>query len=325
MNLSVKIANVTFQNPVTVASGTFGHAEKYYNLKEVRKLGAIVPKTVTFYPQVGNPPVRIWETPSGMINAIGIENPGIDGFIQAKLPNFKKIGVPLIISILGHNPQEFVGIVEKLNNVILSEAKDLKESLDSSAYRPQNDRMGGIAAIELNLSCPNLQHKTLVAQDTQATQEIVKQIKTISKFPVIAKLSPNVTDIGEIALAAEAGGADAISLINTFTAMSIDIKTRQSRIGNFTGGLSGPAIRPIALAMVHQVYKSVKIPVIGMGGIANADDALEFMIAGATMVAVGTMNFVNPRAPLDVLEGITSYMKENKIADIKEIIGSLKE
>lgn len=300
MNLSVKIANATFQNPVTVASGTFGHAQKYYNLEEVKKLGAIVPKTVTFHPQVGNPPVRIWETPSGMVNAIGIENPGIDGFIQTKLPNFKKIGVPLIISILGHNPQEFVGIMEKLNG------------------------QDGIAAIELNLSCPNLQHKTLVAQDAQATQEIVKQIKTISKFPVIAKLSPNVTDIGEIALAAEAGGADAISLINTFTAMAIDIKTRQSRIGNFTGGLSGPAIRPIALAMVHQVYKSVKIPVIGMGGIANADDALEFMIAGATMVAVGTMNFVNPRAPLDVLEGIVHYMKENKITDIQEIIGSLK-
>ncbi len=301
MNISIKIADVTFKNPVTVASGTFGHAEKYYNLEEVKKLGAIIPKTVTFHAQVGNPPVRIWETPSGMINAIGIENPGIDGFIQTKLPNFKKIGVPLIISILGHNEEQFVGIMEKLN---------------------QQD---GIAAIELNLSCPNLKHKTLVAQDPQATESLVKKIKSLSKFPVIAKLAPNVTDIGEIAVAAEAGGADGLSLINTFTAMAVDIETRQSRIGNFTGGLSGPAIRPLAVAMVHQVYQSVKIPIIGMGGIATAQDALEFIIAGATMVAVGTMNFVNPRAPLDVLEGIVSYMKEHKITDIQELIGSLKQ
>ncbi len=301
MNLSVKIANVTFKNPVTVASGTFGHAEKYYNLEEVKRLGAIVPKTVTFQSQVGNPPVRIWETPSGMINAIGIENPGIDGFIAKKLPGFQKIGVPLIVSILGHNSEQFVGIVEKLNT------------------------QEGIAAIELNLSCPNLKHKTLVAQDPVATEELVKKIKKISKVPVIAKLSPNVTDISEIAVAAEAGGADALAMINTFTAMAIDIKKRKSRIGNFTGGLSGPSIRPIAVAMVHKAYQNVKIPIIGMGGIANANDALEFIIAGASMVAVGTMNFVNPRAPLEVLDGITNYMKDQKISDIRELIGSLQK
>ncbi|MEI7998324.1 MAG: dihydroorotate dehydrogenase [Candidatus Omnitrophota bacterium] len=301
MNLSVKISSVTFKNPVTVASGTFGHAEKYHNLEEVKKLGAIVPKTVTLYPQVGNPPVRIWETPCGMINAIGIENPGIDAFIQTKLPNFKKIGVPLIVSILGHTPEQFVEIVEKLNT--------------------QED----VAALELNLSCPNLKHKTLVAQDPQATQELVRKVKAVSKFPVIAKLSPNVTDISEIAMAAEAGGADAVSLINTLSAMAIDTKTRKSRIGNFTGGLSGPAIRPVAVAMVHKVYSSVKIPIIGMGGIANANDALEFIIAGATMVATGTINFVNPRASLEVLEGIVSYMKEQKITDIHQLIGSLQK
>lgn len=300
MNISVNIGNVTFKNPVTVASGTFGHAEKYFNLEEVKKLGAIVPKTVTCHPQVGNPPVRIFETPSGMINAIGIENPGIDGFIATKLPNFKKIGVPLIISILGHNEEQFVEIVEKLN------------------------RQEGVAALELNLSCPNLGHKTLVAQDPEATYRLVKKIKSISKYPVSAKLSPNVTDISEIAAAAENAGADAVSLVNTFTAMAIDIKTRRSRIGNFTGGLSGPAIRPIALKMVHDVYKRVKIPVVGMGGIMTAEDALEFMIAGASMVAVGTANFVNPRAPLEVLNGITAYMKENKIKDIKELIGSIQ-
>ena len=302
MNLSIKIADVTFKNPVTVASGTFGHAERYYNLEEVKRLGAIVPKTVTFHAQVGNPPVRIFETPSGMINAIGIENPGIDGFIAQKLPALKKIGVPLIISILGHDEEQFVGIVEKLN------------------------AQTGIAAIELNLSCPNLKHKVLVAQDPEATERLVSKMKGMTKLPIIAKLSPNVTDIAEIAQAAEAGGADAVSLVNTFAAMAIDIKTRKSRIGNFSGGLSGPAIRPIALYMVQRVAsKLVKIPVIGMGGIMTASDALEFLIAGASMIAVGTGNFINPRAPIDVLEGIESFMNEHKISDIREIIGSLKK
>ena len=300
MNLSVKIGNTTFKNPVTVASGTFGHAQRYYNLEEVKRLGAIIPKTVTFYPQAGNPPPRIFETPSGMINAIGIENPGIDAFITQKLPALKKIQVPLIISILGHDEEQFIGIIEKLN------------------------AQEGIAAVELNLSCPNLKHKILVGQDPVATARLVGKIKPLSKFPIIAKLSPNVTDIAEIAQAAEAGGADAVSLVNTFTAMAIDIKKRQSRVGNFTGGLSGPAIRPIAVYMVHKVASQVKIPVIGMGGIMTASDALEFMIAGATMVAVGTGNFINPRAPIDVLEGIEGFMKENKISDIREIIGSLK-
>ena len=300
MNTSVKIANVVFKNPVTVASGTFGHAEKYYDLEEVKRLGAIVPKTVTFHPQVGNPPVRIFETPSGMINAIGIENPGIDAIIAEKLPAFKKIGVPLIVSILGHTPEQFVGIIEKLNS------------------------QQGIAAVELNLSCPNLKFQTLVAQDPQATQVLVRKIKAICKFPIIAKLSPNVTDIAAIALAAQDGGADAVSLVNTFNAMAVDVRTQRSRIGNFTGGLSGPAIRPMAVYMVHSVAKTVQVPVIGMGGIMTADDALEFLIAGATMVAVGTANFVNPRAPLEVLEGIEAYMREHKIDDIKDIIGSLK-
>jgi dihydroorotate dehydrogenase (NAD+) catalytic subunit len=301
MNISVKIGNVTFKNPVTVASGTFGHAERYYDLEEVKRLGAIVPKTVTFHPQVGNPPVRVFETPSGMINAIGIENPGIDGFITQKLPPLKKTGVPLIISILGHDDEQFISIIERLNT------------------------QDGISAVELNLSCPNLKHKVLVAQDPAATKRVVAKMKVLSKFPIIAKLSPNVTDIAEIAQAAQEGGADAVSLVNTFTAMAIDIKTRKSRIGNFTGGLSGPAIRPLALYMVQRVAAHVKVPIIGMGGIMTASDALEFLIAGASMIAVGTANFIDPRAPLDVLEGIEAYMKENKISDIHEIIGSLKK
>jgi len=299
MNLKVKIAQVEFQNPVTVASGTFAHAEKYYNLEEVKKLGALVPKTVTLRAQEGNPPQRIVETPAGMLNSIGIENPGADGFIAKKLPAFKNIGIPLIISILGHTDEEFVELTQKFNAA------------------------GGFVALELNLSCPNLKHKTLVAQDPQATYRVVKRVKEISKVPVIAKLSPNVTDISEIALAAQEAGADAVSLINTFTAMVINVKKRTSVLGNFTGGLSGPAIRPIAVHMVYQVAHKVKIPVIAMGGIMTAEDALQYFIAGAMMVAVGTANFVNPRAPLEVLEGIKQYMKENHIKDIKEIIGSL--
>ncbi|MDO8580660.1 MAG: dihydroorotate dehydrogenase [Candidatus Omnitrophota bacterium] len=299
MNLSINIGTVKFANPVTVASGTFGHAEKYYNLEEVKKLGAIVPKTVTLPAQQGNPPVRIVETPSGMLNAIGIENPGADGFIQQKLPGFKKIGVPLIISVLGHTDDQFRQLAEKFNAV------------------------EGISALELNLSCPNLGHQVLVAQDPQATFRVVSLVKKIMNIPVIAKLSPDVTDITLIAKAAEEAGADAISLINTFTAMVIDVETRRSKLGNFTGGLSGPAIRPIAVRMVHQVYKTVKIPIIGMGGIMTAQDALQFIIAGATMVAVGTANFINPRAPLEVLNGIKEYMQRKKINDINKLIGTL--
>jgi len=301
MNLSVKIGKAIFPNPVTVASGTFGHAEKYFNLEEVKKLGAIVPKTVTLMAQEGNPPPRIVETASGMINAIGIENPGADAFIAQKYPMFKKIGVPLIISILGHSDEQFMTLIEKFNAV------------------------DGIAAIELNLSCPNLNHKVLVAQDPASTHRLVGKIKRASRYPILAKLSPNVTDISEIAVAAENAGADGLSLINTFTAMAINTKTRRPVLGNLTGGLSGPAIRPIALHMVYKTAQRVKIPIVAMGGIMTTNDALEFLIAGASMVAVGTFNFVNPRAPLEVLEGLQAYMKDNQINDIKELIGSLKK
>jgi dihydroorotate dehydrogenase (NAD+) catalytic subunit len=300
MNISVNIGNLTLKNPVTVASGTFGHAEKYYNLQEVKELGAITPKTVTLPAQIGNPPTRIVETPSGMLNAIGIENPGVDGFIEKKLPLFRKIGVPLIISVLGHNEDEFVKLAEKLNAA------------------------EGVKALELNLSCPNVGHKFLVAQDPQATYRLVKRIKSIVNIPVLAKLSPNVTDISEIARSVEDAGADGISLVNTFTAMVIDIEKRKSKLGNFTGGLSGPAIRPIAVYMVHKTYQAVKIPIVAMGGIVTAKDALEFIIAGATMVAVGTANFINPRAPLEVLEGIKEYMKRHKLENISELRGSLQ-
>jgi dihydroorotate dehydrogenase (NAD+) catalytic subunit len=300
MKISVNIGNAVFPNPVAVASGTFGHSDEYYGAREVRCLGAIVPKTVTLQAQQGNPPPRICETPAGMINAIGIENPGIDAFIAGKLPSLRKTGVPLIISISAHNEEDFVLMTEKLNAA------------------------GGIAAIELNLSCPNLQKKVLVAQDAEATASVVRRVKAVATYPVIAKLSPNVTDITAIALAAESAGADGLSMVNTFAAMAIDVRRRCSKIGNFTGGLSGPAIRPIAVRMVCGTAAKVKIPIIGMGGVTSADDALEFLIAGASMVAVGTYNFVSPRTPLDVLEGIKAYMKRNKMTDIRELIGSIQ-
>lgn len=301
MNLSVNIGSRVFNNPVTIASGTFAHAEKYYNLEEVKKLGSLIPKTVTLRAQEGNSPVRIAETPSGMLNAIGIENAGADGFIANKLPSLKNIGIPLIISILGHSDEEFKIIAEKFTAA------------------------GGFAAFELNLSCPNLGHKVLVAQDPEATFRVVSLVKKIAKVPVIAKLSPNVTDITVIAKAAEDAGADGLSLINTLTGMAIDVERRRSVLGNVTGGLSGPAIRPVALNMVYQTAQKVKIPIIATGGIATADDALQFLIAGASLVAVGTANFVNPRAPLDVLEGIKDYMKRHKIEDVHQLIGSLNK
>jgi len=301
MDLSVKIGKVKFKNPVTVASGTFPHAERYYNLEEVRKLGAITPKTVTLHPQEGNPPVRIVETPSGMLNAIGIENPGVDGFIKDKLPPLKKIKVPLIISILGHTDRQFKILTEKFSE------------------------QEGISALELNLSCPNLGKKILVAQDPKATYRVVKLVKKISSVPVLAKLSPDVTDITVMAKAAEDAGADGISLINTFTAMVIDTKKKRSVLGNFTGGLSGAAIRPIAVRMVYQTAQKVKIPIVAMGGIHTADDALQYIIAGATMVAVGTANFIDPRTPLEVLKGIKDYMKRNKIERLRSLRGSLRK
>ncbi len=299
INLKVKIGDFEFQNPITVASGTFGYIEKYMDDAKLRKLGAIVPKTITLNPQDGNPAPRIVETASGMINSIGIENEGVDSFIENKLPKLQKIGIPIIVSISGKTKDEFLRIAEKLNKC-------------------------DIAFLELNLSCPNLGHKKLVAQDSQATFDTIKAVKEVSKARIIAKLSPNVTDISEIALSAEEGKADALSLVNTFWAMAIDIKKRIPLIGNVTGGLSGPAIKPIALSMVYKVRQVTRIPIIAMGGIMDYKDALEFIIAGATFVAVGTANFINPNAPLEILKGIKEYLKENNISDINQLIGSLK-
>ena len=299
MDLSVKIGKAKFSNPVTVASGTFDYIKDYCKVADLKKLGALTPKTVTLNAQQGNPAPRIVETPSGMINAIGLENDGINAFIENKLAEFKKLGVPLIISVSGKTETEFRMLAEKLN-------------------KPK-----GISAIELNLSCPNLKKKSLVAQDPKATYRIVKAVKKISRIPVVAKLTPNVGDITIIAQAAEDAGADGISMINTFSGLVVDTKARKSAIGNFTGGVSGPAVRPMAVNMVYNVAQKVSIPIIGMGGIMTADDALQFIIAGATMIAVGTANFIEPKAPLEVLKGIKEYMKKNKFNNLKQFRGSL--
>jgi dihydroorotate dehydrogenase (NAD+) catalytic subunit len=300
-NLTVNIGKLKLKNPVMVASGTFGYAEEFKDFLDLKKLGAIVTKTITLKPRQGNPAPRTCETPAGMLNSIGLENPGIDRFIKEKLPYLNKTGVPIIISISSEeNPEEFITLAKRV------------------------DRINRVAALELNISCPNLKRPTLIAQDSQATHELVKAVRKVTKKTLITKLSPNVTDITEIARAAERAGSDAISLINTITGMSIDVATKKPKIASITGGLSGPAIRPIALRMVWEVYQKIKIPIIGMGGIMNTPSALEFILAGATAVAVGTGNFINPKVTMEIIAGIKKYMAANKIKNIKSIIGSLK-
>lgn len=305
-NLSINIGKLKLKNLVMVASGTFGYAEEFKDLVNLRKLGAIVTKSITLKPTEGNPSPRICETPSGMLNAIGLQNDGVEDFLKSKLPFLKKIGVPIIVSIAGRDKDEFVGLTKRLGKA-------------------------GIDAIELNISCPNIkgsrvkgQGLRLLAQDFQATYEVVKAVRKATRLTLITKLSPNVTDIVSIAKAAVKAGTDGVALVNTFTGMSIDIETRRPRLGNITGGLSGPAIKPVAIRMVWEAYQKVKVPIIGMGGIMDVSDALEFIIAGATCVAVGTANFINPKVSIEIIEGIKKYMIKNKIENIKNLIGSLK-
>ncbi|MFH1783495.1 MAG: dihydroorotate dehydrogenase [bacterium] len=302
-NLTITLAKIKLNNPVMMASGTFGYGKVYKDLIDLDELGAIVTKTITLEPRTGNAPPRTVETASGMLNAIGLQNAGIDDFLSKKLPELMKMTkTPVIVSIGGKSVEEFVKLAKRLNS-----AK-------------------GIAAIEVNISCPNVKVKSkcMFAQDAKSTLDVTRRIKKISKYPVIVKLSPNVTDIKEIARAAERGGADAISLVNTFTGLSIDINSKAPRLANITGGLSGPAIKPLALKLVWEAAGAVKIPVIGMGGIMNAADALEFLIAGASAVVIGTANFVDPGTYRKVLAGISKYMQEKKIKNLKSLIGSLK-
>lgn len=299
-NLSVYLGKLRLANPVIVASGTFGYGQEYKDLVSLKKLGAIVTKTITLQPKSGNPPPRIAETPQGMLNSIGLENPGLKAFICENIPFLQKIGVPIVVSIAGEYPGEFAEISRLLSKI------------------------EAVSALELNLSCPNLDRKRLIAQDARATYQVVKAVRKATKLTVISKLSPNVTDITVIAKAAERAGSDALSLVNTFFGMAVDLKTKRPKLGNVTGGLSGPAIRPQALWMLRQVFKTVKIPLIGMGGIMNSRDALEFIICGATAVASGTVNFVNPGASVEIIEGIERYLKENRIRNIKKLVGALE-
>lgn len=299
-NTKVTIAGVEFKNPVMTASGTFGSGMEYSEFVDLNCLGAVVTKGVANVPWEGNPTPRVMETYGGMLNAIGLQNPGIDVFIKRDIPFLKQYDTRIIVNVCGRTVEDYIEVVEKLGD------------------QP-------VDMLEINVSCPNVSHGGIAfGQNPDCLYDITKQIKAKAKQPIIMKLSPNVTDITEMAKAAEAAGSDALSLINTITGMKIDIHKRTFALANKTGGLSGPAIKPVAVRMVYQVAQAVKLPIIGMGGIANAEDAIEFMLAGATGVAVGAMNFVNPYTTQEVVKGIEDYMERYKVENLSELIGAVK-
>ena len=300
MNMSVKIAGVEFKNPVMEASGTFGSGMEYSEFVDLSRLGAVVTKGVANVPWPGNPTPRIAETYGGMINAIGLQNPGIDVFAKRDIPFLKKYDTKIVVNVCGKTTEDYIDVVERLGD----------EPVDM---------------LEINISCPNVKEGGIAfGQNPKAAEEITKAVKKYAKQPVIMKLSPNVTSISEMAKAVEAGGADAISLINTLTGMKIDINRQCFALANKTGGLSGPAIKPIAVRMVYQAANAVSIPVIGMGGIACAEDALEFILAGASAVSIGTANFFNPYAAEETVQGIEAYMREKKVDRLTDLIGIVK-
>lgn len=301
MNTKVNLAGVELKNPVMVASGTFGSGAEYSEFVDLNRLGAVVTKGVASVPWPGNPAPRIAETASGMLNAIGLQNPGIDLFSKRDLPFLEKYDTKVIVNVCGHSTEEYLDVVERL------------------ADEPRVDML------EINISCPNVKEGGIAfGQDPKAVEAITKAVKAKAKQPIIMKLSPNVTDITVMAKAAEAGGADCLSLINTLTGMKIDIERQTFAIANKTGGLSGPAVKPVAVRMVYQVANAVKIPIIGMGGICTAEDAMEFILAGATAVSIGTANFANPYTTLEVIGGIEAYMRRHGVEDINELIGLVK-
>ena len=300
VNMKVNIAGVEFNNPVTVASGTFGSGMEYCEYVDLNRLGAVTTKGVANVPWPGNPTPRIAETYGGMINAIGLQNPGLDTFISRDIPFLKQYDTKIIVNVCGKTEEDYVDAVEKLG----------EQPVDM---------------LEINISCPNVKEGGIAFGQVPAMAErITKAVKKVAKQPVIMKLSPNVTDITEMAKAVEAGGADAVSLINTITGMKIDINRRTFAVANKTGGLSGPAIKPVAVRMVYQVANAVKLPIIGMGGIASAEDALEFIMVGATMVSVGTANFNDPLTTIKVVDGIRDYCARNGVADVNELIGCVR-
>lgn len=301
MNTKVTIAGVEFKNPVMTASGTFGSGMEYSEFVDLNKLGAVVTKGVANVAWPGNPTPRVAETYGGMLNAIGLQNPGVDVFIERDLKFLENYDTRVIVNVCGKSVEDYVEVVERLGD---------EKRVDM---------------LEINVSCPNVKEGAIAfGQKADALMNITSEIKKKAKQPVIMKLSPNVTDIAEMAKAAEAAGADAISLINTITGMKIDINRRTFALANKTGGLSGPAIKPVAVRMVYQAAQAVKIPIIGMGGIASAEDALEFILAGATAVSIGAMNFVNPYATVETVQGIEEYMAKNQIDDINSLIGAVK-
>ncbi len=300
MNTNITIAGVTFKNPVTTASGTFGSGMEYSDFVDLSKLGAVTTKGVSSIPWTGNPTPRIAETYGGMLNAIGLQNPGVELFINRDIPFLKKYDTRIIVNVVGKTTEDYCEVVERLSDC-------------------------DVDMLEINISCPNVKEGGIAfGQDPKCVEEITTELKKRAKQPIIMKLSPNVTDIAEMARAAQAGGADALSLINTLTGMKIDIHRRSFVLANKTGGLSGPAIRPVAVRMVYQVAQAVDLPIIGMGGITNAEDALEFILAGASMVAVGTANFIHPSVTAQVVDGIEEYMKRYGVNDIKDLIGCVK-
>jgi dihydroorotate dehydrogenase (NAD+) catalytic subunit len=300
LNLKVKMGKLTLKNPVMTASGTFGYGEEYSEFVNLNNLGAIVVKGISLKPMSGNPAPRICETPCGMLNAIGMQNVGLKRFIKDHLPFLRQFNTKIIVNIFGNSIDEYVQLAEELEAV-------------------------GVDAIELNVSCPNVKKGGIIfGTNPDILEELIIKVRKKTTLPLITKLSPDVSDIKKFAKIAEDAGSDIISLINTITGMSIDVKTRRPRLANITGGLSGPAIKPIAVRMIWECYKTVHIPIIGMGGIISAEDALEFILVGASAVAVGTGNFINPTATMDILEGIKSFMLREKIKSLKELIGTVR-
>jgi dihydroorotate dehydrogenase (NAD+) catalytic subunit len=300
-NMKVNIGGIEIKNPVMTASGTFGYASEFDELMDLNRLGAIVVKGLSLEPSKGNPPPRIVETPCGMLNAIGLENVGLAAFVKKKLPFLRRLDTPIFVNVYGKSTEEYAELAARLEDI------------------------DGVSGIEVNISCPNVKSGGMAfGAYPESAAEVIRAIRKQIAKPLMVKLSPNVADITEIAKSVEAEGADSISLINTITGMAIDIETRRPKIGNITGGLSGPAIKPVALRMVWQVAQTVKVPVVGIGGIMTAKDALEFLIAGAVAVQIGTANFINPHATTDIIDGIETFLMERNISDISDIIATLE-
>jgi dihydroorotate dehydrogenase (NAD+) catalytic subunit len=298
-DLSVRIGNIKLKNPVIVASGTFGFGEEFEDFFNLNHLGGIIPKGISLKPMVGNPPPRIFETEGGILNSIGLQNPGFQGFIKDKLPYFKNIKTHLIINFFGNTQKEYTELARCFDGV------------------------PGISGLEMNISCPNVERGGMAfGSEPKIVYRLVRAVRKSTKLTLIVKLSPNVTDIASVAKSAEEGGADAVSLINTLKAMAVNIHTRKPELGNMIGGLSGPAIKPIALRMVWEVNQAVHIPIIGMGGIMNAEDAIEFILVGASAIQIGTANLINPRTGIEVIHGIKKYLSQNKINRIQKLIGA---